>query len=97
KPTAYDSCPAKQRANLFGRCVGGDVEVFGFESDDEVAHGPADDVGHVALLVQNFADLDGVSGHVATVDSMLVTRKALRAARCRCGKEAADKVFYCLF
>src|SRR5690606_28030979 len=93
---ADDAGAPEQGADLLRRCIGGDVEILGLESDEEIAASAADDIGVVALLVQYFADFDGVARDVAPIDAVLVARQALRAAR-RTRKQPADEVFYCLF
>ncbi|EKY03479.1 hypothetical protein HMPREF9120_02682 [Neisseria sp. oral taxon 020 str. F0370] len=49
---ADDAAAAEEGAHFFGRGVGGDVEVFRFGADQQVAHRAADDIGFVACLLQ---------------------------------------------
>ena len=90
---ADDARAAEQRADLFGRGVGGHVEVLGLQADDEVAHRAADDVGFVAMLAQHLAHLDGVARDVAPVDAVLVAPDAQRPPGCR-REQPADEFFY---
>src|SRR5690606_39721396 len=68
---ADDAGAPEQGADLLRRCIGGDVEILGFESDDEIADGAADDIGVVALLVQYFADFVCVSRDVAPIVAVI--------------------------
>lgn len=77
---ADDARAAEQRADLLGRGIGGHVEVLGFQAHDQVAHGAAYDIGFIAVLAQDFADLDGMPGDIAAVDAVLVAGDALRAS-----------------
>ena len=77
---ADDAGAAEQRADLLGRGVGGHVEVLGFQPDDQVAHGAADDIRVIAVLAQHLADLDGMARDVAAVDAVLVAGDAQRSA-----------------
>src|SRR3546814_21009366 len=61
KAPADDAGSAKQRQYLVGRGVGGDVEILRFQTDDEVAHGAADDEGLESVLMQDLAHLDRVA------------------------------------
>lgn len=89
---ADDAGAAEQRADLLGRGVGGHVEVLGFQPDDQVAHGAADDIRVIAVLAQHLADLDGMARDVAAVDAVLVAGDAQRSAIS--GREqAADEFF----
>ena len=49
---ADDAAAAEDGADFFGRGVGGDVEVFRFRADQEVAHCAADHIGFIAGLLQ---------------------------------------------
>ncbi len=79
KAFADDAGAAKQRANLAWGCVGGDVEVFGLKTNDQVAYCATDNEGVVAGLMQYFAHFDGVSGNIAAVDAVFVFLEALGA------------------
>ncbi|MCY1295406.1 hypothetical protein D9M70_447470 [compost metagenome] len=48
-------------AHLFGRGAGGDVEVLGFEIEQQVAHAAADQVGLVTGLLQALDHADRVA------------------------------------
>ena len=52
----------------------------GFQPDDQVAHGAADDIRVIAVLAQHLADLDGMARDVAAVDAVLVAGDAQRSA-----------------
>ncbi|MNI48262.1 hypothetical protein D3C73_1028200 [compost metagenome] len=90
---ANDAGAAKQRADLFGRGVGGHVEILGLKAHDQVAHRAAHDIAFIAVLAQDFADLDGVARNVTAVNAVLVAPNAQRPPRCR-REQAADEFFY---
>jgi hypothetical protein len=51
---ADDARAAEQRAHLFRRGAGGDVEILGLGADQQVAHGAADDIGLEAVAPAGF-------------------------------------------
>ena len=61
KASTNNARTAKQRANLLGRRVGRDIEVFGFKANNQVAHGTTDNVGLKPFMLKDLADFDGVS------------------------------------
>ena len=61
KASTNNARTAKQRANLFGRRVCRDIEVFGFKANNQVAYGTTDDVGLKPFMLKHFTDFDGVS------------------------------------
>jgi len=67
-----DEGAAEQALDLLGRGVGGHVEVFGAQADQQVAHGAADDVGLEAGVLQGRADLDGALVHQAGVNAVVL-------------------------
>jgi len=90
---ADDAGAAKQRADLLGRGIGGHVEVLGFQADDQVTDGAADDIGFIAMLAQYLAHLDGVARHVAPVDAVLVASDATNGPRAA-GANSRPTIFY---
>jgi hypothetical protein len=62
-----DARASKKRTDLFGCRIGGDVKVFGFESNDQVPYGTTHDVGLIALVLQNLAYLDRMARNDATI------------------------------
>src|SRR5690606_40216743 len=55
---ANDACATEQRFDLLWRGIGGDVEVLGLQTHDQVAYGAAHDVGFIAVLAKDFTYLD---------------------------------------
>ena len=76
-----DARASEQRLHLFGRRVGGDVEILGFLADQQVAHRAADHIGLVAGLLQRVRDAGGVIGNRARIDAELVGAVDLGLAR----------------
>ncbi|MNT18908.1 hypothetical protein D3C72_1541360 [compost metagenome] len=68
---ADDEGAAEQTLDLFRRGVGGDVEVFRFDAQQQVAHRAADDKGLEARFLQAAGDADGIRRHQFRVDSVL--------------------------
>src|SRR5690606_17116523 len=91
KPLAYDACAPKQRTDLVGGGIGGDIEVFGLQAHDQVAYGAAHDKRVVAFGTEHFAYLDGMARDIAAINAVLVARKTFRNIGGR-GKQAAYKV-----
>ena len=67
---ADDEGAAEESLDLLGRGVGGHVEVLGFEAQQQVAHGAADDVGLVAGVFQRAHDLGRAAVHQVRVDAV---------------------------
>ena len=65
----------KTLAHLFRRGVGGDVEILGLGADQQVAHGAADDVGLVALLLQALADAPAAAADAVAGDAVAWRRE----------------------
>jgi len=51
KTSSNDARASEQWTDLFGRCIGGDVKVFGLESNDEVPYGTTHDIGLIAFVL----------------------------------------------
>ncbi len=97
---ADDARAAEGVAHFLRRGVGGDVEILGLGADQQVAHGAADDVGHVAVFLQGFADApaaaaDAVAGDAVAGDGndrrFVVAGAGFLAAE-NAGNEFADHV-----
>ncbi len=71
KASADDESALEQRFDLLGRGIGGDVEVFGLEAQQQVAHRAADDVGLETRLLQGLHGVAGVLRKAAGVDLVL--------------------------
>jgi hypothetical protein len=69
--SADDAGAPKQGFDLFWGGVGGDVKVFGFHANDEIANRATDDVGIEPLLLQDLADFDGMTGDPGAVNAVL--------------------------
>ena len=66
-----DESAAKQAFDLLGRGVGGHVEVFGPQADQQVAHRTADDVGLKTGLLQGADHVEGALVDQVGVDAVL--------------------------
>ena len=69
-----DEGAAKQRLHLFGRCVGGDIEVLRPQPKQQVAHRAADDVSLEARVGQRLHVLDGAFIDEREVDAVHLLR-----------------------
>ena len=72
KTTPDDAAITKDLSDLFRAGIGRDVEILGFESEREVAHAAADEVGLEARLTQAVEHPQGVGGNPRTRDRMRV-------------------------
>ncbi len=78
---ADDEGAPEQFFHLFGRGIGGDVEVLGFDAQQQVAHGAADDEGLVAGFLQRLRHADRVGRHAARIDAVFVGAEDDRLGR----------------
>ena len=69
--TADDARAAKALAHLFRRGVGGDVVILGVHADQQIAHGAANDIGFVAVLLQRFDSASATAADVFATDAVL--------------------------
>ena len=79
---ADDEGAPEQALDLFRRGVGGDVEVLGFDAQQQVAHRAADQEGLEAGFLQGLGDAHRVGRHQLRVDAMFL-RTEHRAGRDR--------------
>ena len=77
KASADDARAPEQPLNLFGRGVGGDVEILRFDPEQQVAHGATDQEGEKAGLLQGACDADGVVRHQCWIDAVVGMAKTL--------------------
>ena len=68
---ADDEGAPEQLFHLFGRGVGGDVEVFRLHAQQQVAHRAADHEGLEAGFLQGLGDAHRVGGHELRIDAVL--------------------------
>ena len=81
KAPADQPAVTEQLLDLVRMRVGGDVEVLRMQSEQQVAHGAADQEGLVARFLESVEDLQGVRGDVGPRDRMLVSGNDPRFAR----------------
>ena len=89
-----DESAAKQAFDLFGRGVGGHVKVFGAQTEQQVAHGAAHDIGDKTGFLQGAHHVDGAVIDQAHVDAMAANRHFDPLAKigfaCACGAAAGQ-------
>ena len=66
-----DEGAAEQAFDLFGRGIGGHIEIFGLDAQQQVAHSAADNKGLEACLLQRMGDAHRIGGDVGRIDAML--------------------------
>jgi hypothetical protein len=95
---ADDAGAAEVATHFFRRCIGGDVEILGIGTDQQVTHGAADDIGLVTVALQGFADApaartDAVAGDAVGGDGndggLMLAGRGLFAAE-NAGNEFSD-------
>ena len=70
KAPADDEGAAEQRLHLFGRGVGGNVEVLGAQADQQVAHRTADDIGLITGILERVHHIHGAVVDQLDVDTV---------------------------
>ena len=78
KTSPDQSAVAKEAPDLLGQCIGRDVEILGFESEREIAHTPADEVGLETSFTQAVQHPQGVRGDLRARDRMGISRDDVR-------------------
>src|SRR5690606_30908216 len=78
---ADQAAVAEQLLDLFGRGVGGDVEILGRQAGQQAAHGAADQAGAMAGLVQAVEHAHGVGADGPTGNRVLVAGDDPQRAR----------------
>ncbi|KAG1253769.1 hypothetical protein G6F65_017320 [Rhizopus arrhizus] len=78
---ADQAAVAEQLLDLFGRGVGGHVEILGLAIDQQVTHRAADKVGAEAGIAQAIKHAQGVRADVLAGDRVLVARDDAQAER----------------
>jgi hypothetical protein len=63
---------------LFGRCAGGDVEVFRIKVQQQVADATADQISLITGILQAFHHADGVAADFSTLNWMLAAVQYFR-------------------
>jgi len=71
KAPTDDEGATEQTFHLFGCGVGGHIEIFGSQAEQQVAHCAANDVGLEAAVVQRLHDLHGAVVYQRHVDAVL--------------------------
>ncbi|MNT23825.1 hypothetical protein D3C72_1592630 [compost metagenome] len=80
--TAADQAAvAEQLLDLFGRGIGGHVEILGLAIDQQIAHRAADKVGAEAGIAQSIKHAQSVRADVLAGDRVLVARDDAQAER----------------
>ena len=90
-----DEGPAKQLLDLLGRGVGGDIKVFGAQTQQHIAHRTADDVGLKPGTLQRAHHVGGPLVHHGRVNAMGAGGyvSAFAKARCAAGASFTQKFF----
>ena len=70
KAPSNDEGTAKGRFDLLGRGVGGDVEIFGFQTQQQVTHRTTDDIGFEATVLQGAHDVQSAFVHPIGIDAV---------------------------
>ncbi|MPM79069.1 hypothetical protein SDC9_126100 [bioreactor metagenome] len=74
KTLADDESAAEQVLDLFGRGIGGHVEILGAQAQQQIAHGAADDVGLEARLLEGAHHVAGPFVYEFRIDAMHLDR-----------------------
>ena len=85
KTPADDEGAAKQRLDLLGCCVGGDIEIFRPQANQEVAHRTTDDVGLKAGLLEDMNHIHRALVDQLDVDAMVLELDVMALAKWRFG------------
>ena len=75
KTSADDAASAENLMNLFRRRIGGDVEVFRFDTQQQIANRPADNISLKTFVMQTADNLFRRKTQHIRADVMLVERK----------------------
>src|SRR5699024_116619 len=93
-----DARPPEQRPDFFGGSTGGYIKVFGFKPGDQIAYGPANNIGIVAVVFQDLANFGRMARHETRVYAMHIPCKPLRPRVGSGGsKQSSYKTFYRFF
>ncbi len=72
--TTYQAAVAEQLTHLLRRGVGGDVKIFGFFAQQQIAYAAADQPRFVARLIESVHDLEGIFTDIFAGNCMLLAR-----------------------
>ncbi len=96
KALANDERTAKCRLHLLGRGVGGHIEIFGLEPQNQIAHRTAHNERIKATVLQRLDHIHRVTIHPVQLDAVLFHADAIRNAGvfvCALAPKAGDEGF----
>ena len=88
---ADDECPPEQRLDLLRCRVGGEIEVFGRDPEQQVAHRAADDEGFEACLLELADDVVRAARDLTSADRMRIRSVNEWFGRGPAGNQAREK------
>ena len=71
KAPADQPAVEEELADLLWGCVGGDIKVLGFATEQEVAHASANQVAPIPIGLQSVEHLEGIFIDVLSADTVL--------------------------
>ena len=71
---AYQAAVAEQLTDLFRGRIGGDVKIFRFFAQQQIAYAAADQPRFIARLVKSVHDLEGIFTDIFAGNCMLLAR-----------------------
>ena len=74
KASSNDEGATKRCFDLLRRGVGGNVKVFGFQAEQQIAHGATHDVGFKATVLQRAHHIERALVHPIDIDAMHLGR-----------------------